>query len=330
MTLLTHRSPSSALLGLAVLAALSGAADGSMLSAQNPLARNRQNQDHPFAGRFAGDGLRLELRWDAQTAGYAGTLTSDGQAFPCTATEKGGSLRGSFRSGGEDYAFSASLDGDRLALVSDGETMNLRREGAAPRPGVPNDQPAGTRGGAGIALRVNDDHEFVIAQVAPAGPAARAGLKPGGILRAVDSKDVEGMTLEQVGALISGPVGKIVVLTVETADEVLDVMIERAVLGAPPKTGADTPVEGGNGAGHGGMVAGDDRGLRPVANADASGMLKPGTRITWYLGSATLNGVRSQLVQDDKGNWVDPQTGQRFSDQENPNAAGAGYLQFDI
>lgn len=291
-----------ALLALAVLGA-TAVLPPAPLAAQNPLAR-RSAATQPFAGSFRGEGLALELRWDAAQRGYRGTLSFEGQRYPCRVDERDGGAQGSFTVDGEAYEFRLALRGETLTLVSDGVEHRLVREaqgsGAASAPG-----------GVGIALRHTNDQRFVIEQVTANGPAARAGLKPGGVLVAVDGQSVDGLALREVIARIGGPIGKLVTLTVEVEDELLDVVLERASLERAAAGPAADPRRAA------------DAGSMPPAIA-------PGVRVTWYLGSATLNGVRSQLVQDDQGNWVDPQSGQRYSDRENPNAAGAGFLQLTI
>ncbi len=70
----------------------------------------------------------------------------------------------------------------------------------------------------------------------------------------------------------------------------------------------------------------------PVA-ADAPPLppwLRPGLRLTWYVGSASIPGSRQGLVPDDKGDWVDPVTGQKYGEQEFPSTGGAGYLQLTV
>lgn len=51
-----------------------------------------------------------------------------------------------------------------------------------------------------------------------------------------------------------------------------------------------------------------------------------GTRLVYYAASASIPGERTQLVQDVNGVWVDRATGQRWSEQDVPGPAGAGYL----
>ena len=81
----------------------------------NPLDPEPKRSD-PFVREFKGDGIGLSLTREA--AGYRGTLTFRGKGFPATAKADGKTLRGSFRSGGKDYEFSAVLRGDKLTLKS--------------------------------------------------------------------------------------------------------------------------------------------------------------------------------------------------------------------
>jgi hypothetical protein len=91
----------------------------------------------PFAGRFSGDGLVLELA--AQGQAYAGTLTFQGQTMPCRATIQGTGLAGSFNAGGTDFPFEATPDGAGLRLTSGGHTYALKGE----RPAAPQNPLAG-------------------------------------------------------------------------------------------------------------------------------------------------------------------------------------------
>ncbi len=69
---------------------------------------------------------------------------------------------------------------------------------------------------------------------------------------------------------------------------------------------------------------------RLEAGAQLPAVMQPGMRLTWLAASASIPGVRSHLVQDDQGNWVDPGSGQRYSEQETRGTAGAGYVQVTV
>lgn len=59
------------------------------------------------------------------------------------------------------------------------------------------------------------------------------------------------------------------------------------------------------------------------------GWLRPGARVTWFQGTATLPSAGEILVMDDQGNWVN-QAGQKFSAQANPGTGGGGLFQVSI
>ncbi|HLL89381.1 MAG TPA: PDZ domain-containing protein [Tepidisphaeraceae bacterium] len=88
-------------------------------------------------------------------------------------------------------------------------------------------------GGAGMGLRLREG-EFVVEVVAPGGPADRAGVRPGDVLLAVDDDDTDGLMLDEVVAMIRGPVGSRLGLTLARGDDEHDVTLTRAALGAPP------------------------------------------------------------------------------------------------
>lgn len=69
---------------------------------------------------------------------------------------------------------------------------------------------------------------------------------------------------------------------------------------------------------------------RPGEASGLPAFLAPGMRLTYEAGSATVQGVRSRLVQDDKGKWVDPTTGKFWSDDETRSSGGVGYTQLNV
>lgn len=122
----------------------------------------------PFAGRFSGDGLVLELAPQGQA--YAGTLTFQGQTMPCRATVQGTGLSGSFSAGGSDFPFEATPDGTGLRLTSGGHTYALKSD----RPQTPqNPLASGTATGPGPAaqgdLTVEAKHPIGVEARLPAG-----------------------------------------------------------------------------------------------------------------------------------------------------------------
>jgi len=294
-----------------------------------------------FAGEFAGDGIALELVPGAKEGAYSGTLTFQGQRYPCSGTAKGATLDGRFTADGAEYRFVLTRRGDEATLVSDGSSYTLRAQAAPPQgrnPLAGGADPARAKangeaatGGVGIAFRLDDAAGWVIEQVAPGGSASKQHLRPGMVLHAVDGKSVRGLSREQVRTLCTGPVGSMVTLTVETKDEVLDVVVQRAPLPGQGPALAEGAVPGrAPGEANGPGVPARAGGV-PAAPAAASlpSWMQTGTRVTFYSGSASLPGVTTTLVEDDQGNWVD-QNGRRYSTQDQAGSAGAGYTQYDL
>jgi hypothetical protein len=90
----------------------------------NPLARD------PWAGTYAGAELKVTL--ERKDGGYTGTIVLGDQRLPLTARLAGATLEGTFESQGHPFAFTATLDGATLVLVTGGATHRVPREGAAP------------------------------------------------------------------------------------------------------------------------------------------------------------------------------------------------------
>lgn len=76
----------------------------------------------------------------------------------------------------------------------------------------------GDFGGLGIRLQKIDDFITVVTPM-PGTPAFKAGMMPGDRILAVDDKDVTDMDLEEAVALMRGPVGSKVQLTLSRKDE---------------------------------------------------------------------------------------------------------------
>jgi hypothetical protein len=53
--------------------------------------------------------------------------------------------------------------------------------------------------------------------------------------------------------------------------------------------------------------------------------IKPGTRLIYFGGAATIPGVRTKLVPDENGNWVNKTTGQKFGTTEVGGSGGLGF-----
>jgi carboxyl-terminal processing protease len=73
-------------------------------------------------------------------------------------------------------------------------------------------------GGIGASLRrPNPSEPLVIWRVFGGTPAAKAGLRGGDVIRAVDGRDIAGLSVEEVVNLIRGPAGQPVRLTIQPA-----------------------------------------------------------------------------------------------------------------
>ena len=77
------------------------------------------------------------------------------------------------------------------------------------------------------------DHGIEIEAVFQGSPAARAGLRHGDIITAVDSKSLAGKTITQGSKLIRGPAGTTVRLTVSRSGKPLNLTITRADVTVP-------------------------------------------------------------------------------------------------
>jgi len=76
-----------------------------------------------FAGSFSDGKVTVEL---SESGGaYVGTIALGDTKFPAKASVAGQGLAGTFTSNGSDYAFTATLDGDRLIFVTGGKTYTL-------------------------------------------------------------------------------------------------------------------------------------------------------------------------------------------------------------
>lgn len=302
------------------LVALALALPSTPALAQNPLRGPGQEQarQDPFVGTFRGQELVLELRAGDGKGTYRGTVQSGGASYPCTAAADGDGLRGRFTADGQDYEFTVRRRGEQFTLTSDGTEYTLTREAARRSPlGAPRPQGAGAApGGVGITFRQDEDGDFVVASVQANGPAAKS-VQKGWLLLAIDGKAVEEMSLAQVEQALQGAPGSLVKLTFDTPREVIDAVLQRgAAAGAPAPAGTTT------------TPAGDERERAAVAGLPE--IMQPGQRLSFVSASATIAGVGNVLVEDDQGNWVDPQTGQRYSAQNNPGQGAMTVEQLDV
>jgi carboxyl-terminal processing protease len=89
----------------------------------------------------------------------------------------------------------------------------------------------------GIGVNLN---EFKIQSVITKSPAEQAGLAAGDLILAVDGVQVGGLTTAQMIDLIRGPENSTVVLTVNHANKVRDVMVTRALIKQDPAVRAQS------------------------------------------------------------------------------------------
>jgi carboxyl-terminal processing protease len=91
--------------------------------------------------------------------------------------------------------------------------------------------------GIGARMSVRKGRPTII-QTMPGSPARAAALRPGDVLVAVDGKDVEQMSLDQIVDKVRGPAGTTVHLQVLRDDEArpLDIAVKRARINVPDVT----------------------------------------------------------------------------------------------
>jgi carboxyl-terminal processing protease len=87
--------------------------------------------------------------------------------------------------------------------------------------------------GVGIYLTFTSGGYPTINGTVPGSPAATAGLKPGDQIIKVGDKDISGITADQATALIQGPAGSQVTLTVQRGSQTLTVTMTRADIEIP-------------------------------------------------------------------------------------------------
>lgn len=82
-----------------------------------------------FAGVFKGDGVTLDLIPNPNGS-FSGTMLKKDQTFTLDARVVASQLEGTVHSGGKDFPFNATLDGDKLTLHAGEKTFNLTRQDA--------------------------------------------------------------------------------------------------------------------------------------------------------------------------------------------------------
>jgi carboxyl-terminal processing protease len=122
---------------------------------------------------------------------------------------------------------SAYIDPDLLGLIN--EETNGRVEGIGALVVAEDDsgeQPE-------RCVIISDTCHMVIVSPIPGSPAEAAGIMHGDEVVAVDGLDIEGMGIEEVTAMVRGPAGTEVVLTMRRDGDEFDVRITRAAVDVP-------------------------------------------------------------------------------------------------
>jgi len=93
-----------------------------------------------------------------------------------------------------------------------------------------NNQTSGEMSGVGIRMEANPlTRQLVVAEALENSPAAKAGIKTGDVVIAIDGKSTENMTLENAISLIRGEIGKSITLKVSRAAmKPFDIALTRA------------------------------------------------------------------------------------------------------
>lgn len=144
--------------------------------------------------------------WDLLKEEYYGDLP-DAQALPRAA------LRGVL----------ATLDDKNTALI-DPEISKIL-----------NEDSSGSFEGIGAMVRINKDNILEIARLFPGQPAEKAGVKEGDQVIVVDGKSIIGLSVYEAVALIRGPAGTTVKLTIVRKGELkpIEISVTRAKITIP-------------------------------------------------------------------------------------------------
>lgn len=92
---------------------------------------------------------------------------------------------------------------------------------------------SGGQQGTGIGVKLGDP-PGLITDVAPNGPAARAGVQPGDVVVAADGRDLVGRDSITIGTALSGPLASDVSLTVDRTDGRTTLTVTRGAYYFPP------------------------------------------------------------------------------------------------
>ncbi len=114
-----------------------------------------------------------------------------------------------------------------LSVLDQHTTFHTPRETAVIKAGM-----AGQFGGIGLTLRAVGGH-LVVTGTVDGSPAQRAQLRAGDQLRAIDARTAEGLSMDEAVALIRGPEGSDVRVTLRRDGRDLDVTLRRERIKVP-------------------------------------------------------------------------------------------------
>lgn len=123
---------------------------------------------------------------------------------------------------------SAYLDQDALALLQEEQQGEIEGIGALVSP-----EDETIEGDNKQCAIVSDTCRIVIASTIEGTPAEAAGLQSGDVIAGVNGEDIRGWTIDEVTALVRGPAGSDVTLTIERGSETFEVTITRAPVVIP-------------------------------------------------------------------------------------------------
>ena len=208
----------------------------------------------PFVGTWKSEKVTLVLQ-EGAGQGLVGTVQLGAKSFALTASvDASGALAGSFQTPeGQSFAFTATLRAGSLLFKTGKNEFLLSKPAGnpfddlpddptpplppppppAPPPAPPPGPPTAATGGVGIALYTDDKGQLVVQDLAPNGPAAKAGVQQGDIVLAIDGQPIPNGTLASQVTALRGPVGSRVKLTVQRGGARLDLTLVREIMGGP-------------------------------------------------------------------------------------------------
>jgi len=118
-----------------------------------------------------------------------------------------------------------------LQTLGDDHTVLLSPEYAA----IFGEDLSGSFEGIGALVKMREDGKLMIVEPFKGQPAERAGVQAGDIVLAVDGVTLQGLNLYEAIALIRGPKGTVVSLTIERegVEQPFDIQVERARIEIP-------------------------------------------------------------------------------------------------